>query len=112
MNTMAAFSAQQRTVTKEDYIVRIYSMPSRFGKIAKAYVTQDDQLTPYTSEVNRIPNPLALNLHVLGYDGNQKLVNLNQATKVNLSTYLEQHRMLTDAINIKDGYVINIGIDF
>ena len=112
MNTMAAFSAQQRTVTKEDYIVRIYSMPSRFGKIAKAYVTQDDQLTPYTSETNRIPNPLALNLHLLGYDGNQKLVNLNQATKTNLSTYLEQHRMLTDAINIKDGYVINIGVDF
>ena len=111
-NTMAAFSAQQRTVTKEDYIVRIYSMPSRFGKIAKAYVTQDDQITPYTSDNNRIPNPLALNLHVLGYDNNQKLTLLNDATKTNLSTYLEQHRMLTDAINIKDGYVINVGIDF
>ncbi len=112
MNTMAAFSAQQRTVTKEDYIVRTYSMPSRFGKIAKAYITQDDQLTPYTSEANRIPNPLALNLHVLGYDGNQNLKNLNTATKTNLSTYLEHHRMLTDAVNIKDGYIINIGIDF
>lgn len=111
-NTMAAFSAQQRTVTKEDYIVRTYSMPSRFGKIAKAYITQDDQLTPYTSDTNRIPNPLALNLYVLGYDGNQKLINLNTATKTNLANYLEQHRMLTDAINMKDGYVINIGIDF
>ena len=109
---MAAFASQHRTVTREDYIVRTYSMPSRFGRVAKAYITQDDQITPYTSEVNRIPNPLALNLYVLGYEGNKRLVNLNPATKTNLSTYLEQHRMLTDAVNIKDGYVINVGIDF
>ena len=112
MNAMAAFASQHRTVTREDYIVRTYSMPSRFGRVAKAYITQDDQITPYTSEVNRIPNPLALNLYVLGYEGNKRLVNLNPATKTNLSTYLEQHRMLTDAVNIKDGYVINVGIDF
>ena len=27
-------------------------------------------------------------------------------------TYLEQYRMLTDAINIKDGFVINFGLEF
>ena len=112
MNTMASFSAQQRTVTKEDYIVRTYSMPGRFGRIAKAYITQDDQITPLTTEPNRIPNPLALNLYVLGYNNNKQLTNLNNATKTNLSTYLEQHRMLTDAINIKNSFPINIGIDF
>ena len=112
MNTMASFSAQQRTVTKEDYIVRTYSMPGRFGRIAKAYITQDDQITPLTTEPNRIPNPLALNLYVLGYNNNKQLTNLNNATKANLSTYLEQHRMLTDAINIKNSFPINIGIDF
>ena len=112
MNTMASFSAQQRTVTKEDYIVRTYSMPGRFGRIAKAYITQDDQITPLTTEPNRIPNPLALNLYVLGYNNNKQLTNLNNATKANLSTYLEQHRMLTDAINIKNSFPINIGVDF
>lgn len=112
MNTMASFSAQQRTVTKEDYIVRTYSMPARFGRIAKAYITQDDQITPLTTEPNRISNPLALNLYVLGYNNKKQLTNLNNATKANLSTYLEQHRMLTDAVNIKNSFPINIGVDF
>ncbi len=112
MNAMAAFSAQNRTVTKEDYIVRAYSMPAKFGRIAKAYMVQDDQLETYTGEANRIPNPLALNLYILGYNRSKKLTKLNPATKQNLSTYLEQHRMLTDAINIKDAYHINIAIDF
>ena len=112
MNTMASFSAQQRAVTKNDYIVRTYSLPSKFGRIAKAYITQDDQITPLTTEPNRIPNPLALNLYVLGYNNNKQLTNLNNATKNNLATYLEQHRMLTDAINIKNAFPINVGVDF
>ncbi len=112
MNTMASFSAQNRTVTKEDYIVRAYSMPAKFGRIAKAYMVQDDQLETYTGESNRIPNPLALNMYILGYNKGKRLVKLNPATKENLATYLEQHRILTDAINIKDAYVINVSIDF
>tara|TARA_Y100001973_G_scaffold69515_1_gene101424 strand:+ start:4076 stop:5962 length:1887 start_codon:yes stop_codon:yes gene_type:complete len=110
LNTMANFSTQQRTVTKEDYIVRSLSMPPQFGSIAKAYITQDDQISPTTS--TRIPNPLALNLYVLGYNANDNLTTLNQATKTNLSTYLEQHRMLTDAINIKDAFIVNFSIEF
>tara|TARA_R110000850_G_scaffold82468_1_gene177156 strand:- start:46 stop:705 length:660 start_codon:yes stop_codon:yes gene_type:complete len=109
---MAAFSSQQRAVTKNDYIVRTYSMPSRFGRIAKAYITQDDQITPLTTEPNRIPNPLALNLYVSGYNNNKQLTNLNNATKNNLATYLEEHRMLTDAVNIKNAFPINVGVDF
>ena len=112
MNTMAAFSAQKRTVTKEDYLIRTLSMPARFGRVAKAYITQDDQISPLTTEANRIPNPLALNLYTLGYNANKNLTTLNKATKTNLATYLEQFRMLTDAINIKDAFVINFGIDF
>ncbi len=112
MNAMAAFSAQKRTVTKEDYLIRTLSMPARLGRVAKAYITQDDQISPLTTEVNRIPNPLALNLYTLGYDKNKKLSTLNTATKTNLSTYLEQYRMLTDAVNIKDAFVINFGLTF
>ena len=33
---------------------------------------------------------------------------LNEAIKTNLSTYLERYRMLTDAINIKDAFIINL----
>ena len=87
-------------------------MPSRFGRVAKAYITQDDQISPLTSEPNRVPNPLALNLYVLGYDNNKKLTNLNESTKSNLQNYLEQHRTLTDAVNIKNAFTINFSIQF
>ncbi len=112
MNTMANFGAQQRTVTKDDYLIRSLSMPAQLGRVAKAYIVQDDQTSPLTNEPGRIPNPLALNLYTLGYDQNKNLTNLNTATKINLSTYLEQYRMLTDAINIKDAFAINFGIEF
>jgi hypothetical protein len=112
MNTMAHFSSQKRTVTKDDYLIRTLSMPPQFGRVAKAYIMQDDQTSPLTTEPNRIPNPLALNLYTLGYDQNKYLTTLNEATKTNLSTYLEQYRMLTDAINIKNAFVINFQIEF
>ncbi len=112
LNTMANFSTQQRTVTKNDYIIRTLSLPPKFGSIAKAYITQDDQISPLLTESDNIPNPLALNIYTLGYDSNKYLSTLNQATKINLMTYLEQYRMLTDAINIKDAFVINFGLDF
>ncbi len=112
LNTMANFSAQNRTVTRDDYLIRTLSLPSQFGRIAKAYITQDDQISPLTSEPGRIPNPLALNLYTLGYDKNKSLTHLNTATKTNLATYLEQYRMLTDAINIKNAFVINFSLSF
>ena len=110
LNAAANFNSQQRTVTKDDYIFRSLVMPPKFGKVAKAYIIQDDQISVETSR--RISNPNALNLHILGYDINKNLTTLNLAAKENLSTYLEQYRMLTDAINIKDAYVVNLGLDF
>jgi len=49
---------------------------------------------------------------MLGYDAGKKLVQLNQAVKENIRIYLSQYRVLTDAINLKDGYIINIGVRF
>ena len=130
-NTLAYFQAQSRAVTKEDYIVRAYSLPQRFGSIAKAHMVQDDQLNPIKgveaenslikqSDVGksikaistRIPNPLALNMYTLGYNSSKKLIPLSQTIKENLKNYLSQFRLVTDAINIKDAYVINIGVEF
>jgi len=112
-NAMANFASQKRTVTKDDYLLRALSMPSRFGNIAKVYLEQDDQINPLTTEnKTRIANPLALNMYTLGYNANKNLSELTNATKTNLSTYLEQFRMLTDAINIKDAFVINISVNF
>ena len=33
-------------------------------------------------------------------------------TKENLKTYMNEYRLLTDGVNVLDGFVINIGIDF
>jgi len=123
-NAAAYFNAQNRAVTKADYITRAYSLPQKYGNIAKAYIVQDEQLENQgqlqvidgqvidTRTATKQPNPLALNMYLLGYDVDKKLVALNRAVKQNLKVYLSQYRILTDAINIKDGYVINIGVKF
>ena len=123
-NALAYFNSQNRAVTKEDYIIRVYSLPQKYGNIAKCFIVQDEQLEANTKEIvkngkivkntaiSTLPNPLALNFYVLGYDANQHLVALNQAVKQNLKTYLSQYRILTDAINIKDAYTVNISCRF
>jgi len=57
-------------------------------------------------------NPFAINLYILGYDNNKNLTTSNSAIKENLKTYLQEYRLLTDGVNIMDGYIINIGINF
>lgn len=57
-------------------------------------------------------NPFAINLYLLGYDTNGNLTNLNRAVKENLKTYLNEYRILTDGVNINDGFIINIGVEF
>ena len=127
-NIKAFFQAQGRAVTKEDYIIRTYALPDKYGNIAKAYIVQDDQLSgtpqsnytiteadigkPISELSSRIPNPLALNLYVLGYNSNKQLSVVNDAVKENLKTYLSRFRTITDAVNIKNGYVINIGVNY
>jgi hypothetical protein len=65
-----------------------------------------------TSNENEKNNPFAINLYLLGYDGNGKLTTLNKAVKENVKTYLNEYRILTDGVNISDGFIINIGIEF
>ena len=65
-----------------------------------------------TSNDNEKNNPFAINLYLLGYDSNNKLSTLNRAVKENLKTYLSEYKILTDGLNISDGFIINIGVDF
>ena len=113
-NAMASFAAQNRAITREDYITRCYAMPVKYGSVAKAYIIGDTQMNTADIDYPRetITNPLALNLYTLSYDGNKNLITPNEAIRENLRTYLSNYRMLTDAINIKTAYVINIGIEF
>jgi hypothetical protein len=111
-NALANFATQNRLVTRDDYIIRSYSMPSKFGSVAKAYIVPDDQISQQDYQETKIANPLAMNMYVLGFNSSKQLTELNLAVKENLKTYLNYYRMLTDAINIKDAFIINLGIDF
>mgnify|MGYP001025517940 CR=1 FL=1 len=110
-NAMAAFNAQKRAVTRADYTVRALSMPSKYGAIAKAYTAQE-QLKSKADQTDSIidSNPLALSLYVLAYDNDNKLVSATKSLKNNLKTYLSEYKMLSDAINIRDAFVVNIGV--
>ena len=112
-NALRSYSEQLRAITKEDYAVRALGMPAKFGTVAKAYVVQD-QLTSTQSTVDSIvdSNPLSLSMYVLSYDSTKKLTPASTTLKTNLSTYLNQYRMVTDALNIKDAFVVNIGIKY
>lgn len=138
LNAMGNFAAQNRTVTQNDYLVRIYSLPAQFGSVAKAQVIADTSLQVGVNKIlvgivdqnnvaqvvdnsdnnyfRRIAydntNPFAINTYILSYDANKHLVRPNQALVSNLITYLKNYRMITDGVNIIDGYIINIGVDF
>ena len=106
LNSIASFPTQLRAVTKEDYIIRALSMPSKYGSISKAYIAQNKNLSDTFS------NYPSLNLYVLGLNNSSQLVYSSDNTKENLKTYISQYKSLTDYINIKDAYIININVNF
>jgi hypothetical protein len=107
-NALYAYSSQMRAVTKTDYIVRALSLPAEYGSIAKVYATQ-----PLSSDNSSgVSNPLALDMYILAYNSDKQLTNATNNLKDNLSTYISEYRMVTDAINIKNAFYINIGINF
>jgi hypothetical protein len=117
-NALAYFNAQNRVVTVEDYAVRSYALPSKFGRIAKTFAVRDEQINRILATqsdrvyVDNPVRPNVINLYTLGYDTNGKLTTLNTVVKENLGRYLEQFRMLTDDVNILDAFIINVGVQF
>jgi hypothetical protein len=104
-NTIMQIAAQQRTVTLDDYKVRAMSMPSDFGTIAKLYI-EKPTLDNQTSTVE------TLCMYILSLNNSGQFSLPTTTLKNNLRTYLSQYKMIGDSIEIKNGYIINIGIDF
>jgi hypothetical protein len=107
LNSIAQFNSQLRTVTQDDYTIRALSMPPQYGQIGKVLVTPQK-----ASEIDIINNTNSIDLYILGYNTEKKLTIPSLAFKNNLKTYLSQYRMINDSINIKNGFIINISIDF
>tara|TARA_R110002153_G_scaffold24000_3_gene77012 strand:- start:3387 stop:4973 length:1587 start_codon:yes stop_codon:yes gene_type:complete len=112
-NTLRSFSEQKRTVTLQDYTVRALSLDPKFGTIAKAFVTHDELSSTKSSTDSIIDsNPLALSMYVLAYNNDKHLITATKTLKDNLKTYMAYYMPLTDALNIKDAFVVNIGVNF
>jgi hypothetical protein len=105
-NTLSLIASQQRSVTADDYLIRALSMPSDYGAVTKAYIEQP-KLTD-----NQVSTIETLNLYVLSQNSSGYLSNATETLKNNLRTYLSQYRMIGDNIEIKDAFIINIGVDF
>ena len=106
-NSLGNFQNQLRTVTTQDYLVRALSMPANLGVIAKAHA-EPQKIGDY--QAGELPT--VLDLYILSYDINKKLRTASALLKRNLQTYLSEYRMINDSINIKDAYIINIGVNF
>jgi hypothetical protein len=106
-NASANFATQLRNVTQDDYLVRSLSMPAKFGVVAKAYIEPTKAQSVASGAAASI-----LDLYILSFDIDSKLNAASLALKQNLSTYLSQYRMVNDSINIKDAFIINIGVNF
>mgnify|MGYP003134122858 CR=1 FL=1 len=96
----SARNAQSRTVTRDDLLARIYTMPAQFGRVFRVGLADNPT------------NPLALMMFVLTLDRNGKLTFAPDQLKNNLSTYLNEFRLISDAIDILDAGVVNYGIDY
>jgi len=113
LQALANFPTQNRNVTKADYLVRTLSLPAKFGYISKAYVTQDYLVTNDVDRQNFInSNPLAISVYVLSNDIDGKITQASNTIKQNLKTYLSYNKMMSDAVNIKDAYYINVKVNF
>ena len=106
-NALRMFGTQMRSVTQDDYTVRALSMPGIYGTVGKIYVEPEkiENLNPHV-------RPAVLDMYVLGYDANKKLTTTSNNFKNNLSTYLSQYRMVNDTVKVKDGFIVNIGVNF
>jgi len=114
-NTVSNYATQQRTVTLDDYIVRSFSMPSEFGTISKVYAEVpkiNNTSTVADNNQGLMNNIKTINMYVISADANGSLINCSDLVKQNLRTYLNEFRMIGDSVEIRDGFIINIGVDF
>jgi len=95
----AAKNMQARIVTKEDLIARLYMLPNEYGTIYRAGITENPN------------NPLGSILYIISRDKRGKLTTSPDVLKQNISTYLNEFRMISDAIDILDVQILNFRVD-
>jgi hypothetical protein len=95
------YAAQNRAVTKQDYISLIYRMPAQFGSVKRANITQDTN----SSKRN-------LNLYVISEAEDGSLIAASSTLKQNIKNWINRYKMINDSIDILDATIVNVGINF
>jgi hypothetical protein len=99
-NASANLASQLRCVTLQDYIVRTYTMPPNFGCVFRATASKD-------------PNNFnGLRLSIITRNSDGTLTTASDALKINVANYLKEFKSISENLNIVDGKVINLGINF
>ncbi len=96
----SARNQQARIVTQQDLLARIYTMPNNYGRVVRAGLRKDER------------NPLATQLFVISQDSQGKMRVAPDALKKNLRKYLNEFRLISDAIDVLDAIIINYGVEF
>lgn len=91
------FSSQQRAVTINDYLFKVFEMGGQYGSPFRVNAFKEN---------NKIVIP------ILGLDSTGKLSNTsNTLLKTNITNYLSEYRMVNDYVEIRDGRIFNIALD-
>jgi hypothetical protein len=93
-------NSQNRIVTKQDAAARIYTMPSNFGRVYRAGFRPNPV------------NPLATLMYIVSRNSAGQLILSSDTLKVNLSKYLNEFRLISDAIDIVDAPIVNIRVKY
>jgi hypothetical protein len=93
-------NSQERIVTREDLLARVYTLPSNFGRVFRAAIRSNPN------------NPLASQLFIVSRDPQSRLVTSPDTLKQNLIKYLNPYRMISDAIDILDARIVNLTMNF
>ena len=96
----AVKNSQERIVTKEDLLARVYTMPSNLGRVFRASIAANPN------------NPLSTQLFIISRDNNQRLIMSPDSLKINLRKYLNSYRMISDAIDVLDAQVVDLQLKF
>ena len=97
---VSAKNAQSRIVTKDDLLSHVYMMPNRFGRVFRAGVRSNSD------------NPLATQLFIICRDRSGYLKYAPDSLRDNLALWLNQNRLISDAIDILDSPIVDIGVKY
>lgn len=101
LRSVGAFATQNRAVTKQDYINLIYRMPAKYGSIKRANVVQDQDSLKRD-----------INMYLISIDENNNLIAPTTSLKQNVKNWISNYKMINDIVDILDGSIVNVGIEF